>query len=107
MRPVYLIEATPKVDHVYGKKIFCLDGQAFGTLSVEIFDRQGKLWKVWLAPRCLVEDKDGEKYPLGSGNFMYDIQKDHLTRITLLWEINNPKVTVEDFSLKKLMEMGE
>lgn len=108
VRPVCIVEATPKVPHVYGKKIFYLDGQAFRCHFFENYDHQGRLWKTWLQCCGLQADTSGEKYAVGSYPGMYDTQKDSTTRLTSYYlGINTASITPEDYTLKKLMEIGK
>lgn len=108
VRPVWIVEAIPNISHVYGKKIFYLDGQAFRCHTFENYDHQGKLWKNWIQCTGQQADKDGENYSVGSYPSMYDIQKDSMTRLTSYYVgINDASVTPESYTLKKLMELGK
>lgn len=45
LREVYIIEALPRFDTVYSKKVFTIDAEMFRTSDFSIYDNQGNLYK--------------------------------------------------------------
>ncbi len=45
LREVYLIEAVPRFDTVYSKKVFTIDAEMYRTSDFSIYDNQGNLYK--------------------------------------------------------------
>lgn len=72
MRDVYIVEHTPKIKgHPYSKRILYYDAQWMDNLCSEIFDRGGKLWKMWLNPWYW--NKDSHTF-MWAGNTILDFQ---------------------------------
>ena len=107
LRPTYVVEATPKQTHVYGKKIIYLDEVTFKSRIVEMYDHQMKLWKHWLIGCTLIKGADGNNYSCTTFPHGYDFQIDHMTRLTTQTPAYNTGVKVEDYTLKKMLEMGK
>ena len=93
--PMYVVEATPKHKHVYGKKVLYVDSPAFPQSSglIEMFDAydpQGKLWKFY-CPHNGSWQGWNEKWGVTSpwGTFMADLQTQHTTQFWFNININN------------------
>ena len=105
VRLAYVVEATPKGRHIYGKKILYLDGVNFGDSVVEMYDRQMKLWKTWTRNYSYFTGKDGFQYAFCYFTYVYDLQMDHMTGLTSLWVEPNAGAKVDDFTLAKMLEL--
>ena len=106
VRPVVVVEAKPKIKYVYGKKVLYLDQMTFRNQTCEMYDKQMKLWKVWLNGHGHLKNKEGHSFSCSYYTHWYDFQTDHLTRLTNAGPIFNPGATIGDYTLKKLLEIG-
>ena len=84
LRKVYEVEATP-VDssHPVGRRVFFMDAQTFTLPRTNIYDRAGKLWKVWIIHQAhsdhhLTKNK-GTGVSIDDGFSMLDLQAMHCT----------------------------
>jgi hypothetical protein len=76
------VEATPKIKHVYGKKVMLIASDPYtkGTGIVEmvdIYDRQGKLWKFYCPHNG--DDQEDKGFSVPWGVFMADLMSQHTT----------------------------
>jgi len=108
--PMYTVECTPNIKHIYSKKILHVQalpywGATGQVLQADIYDRQGRLWKVFSWFEGSAHMAGGEPYMLPNILFMHDIQTDHTTQN---WFNMNPQngVSAQDFTLGKLIERG-
>jgi hypothetical protein len=106
--PMHVVEATPKIKHIYGKKILYVSpepwAQPAGVIeTVDIYDRQNKLWK-WYCPHSGYVNKEWDcTYPWGV--FMTDLQAQHTTQFWFYLYINqNYKASKASF--KQLLKQG-
>lgn len=106
VRPTVVVEAIPKYKHAYGKRIFYLDGMTFKDAVFDSYDRQMGLWKTWVAPHGCFKGKDGLNYSNTHILFQYDLQVDHNTILSNGYIEFNKGVPIEDYTLKKMLEMG-
>jgi hypothetical protein len=105
----YVIEATPKVEHIYSKKILyvCPDSVFTAIRAFDAYDLQGQLWKGMVQSRHILHPKghpDQRFNGLDMLNF-YDLQTGHLT-ITFGTHRPNVGINRSEFSLKQLIERG-
>ena len=106
--PVYVVEGTPTIKHVYGKKVFYVHAWPYWPSSWQIgladsYDRQMKLWKVFWNRRNQ-KVIDGDVYTAVEGGPVYDIQSRHKTDF---WYVEKPyNVKPEDFTLQTLIQLG-
>ena len=108
--PMHIVEATPKIPHIYGKKILYIYAPPYWTgimpiLAVDVYDKAKKLWKSYFDFRGLVVDADGESCALTSGGMMYDLQTGHATRHNWLC-VPDVGIDINDLNLKMLLEKG-
>lgn len=110
--PVHAIEAIPKTKHVYGKKVLYTHAWPYWPSSipwsmVDIYDGQGKLWKLMLTKRGFELEVDGQSYVSCSTNpLTHDLQTGHMTQMWGNLELNKAKFKAEDLSLQKLLWLG-
>lgn len=107
VRPVVIVEATPKGKHVYGKQTLYLDGLNWRSPLVDKYDRQGKLWKAWTNGGGTLKGKDGANYGITCYIHGYDLQVDQMTRILTVSPTWNTGVSIGDYSTKKMLELGQ
>jgi hypothetical protein len=106
--PVCVVEGTPKIKHIYGKKTFFVHAWPYLPATwqiglVDSYDNQMKLWKVFWNRRN--QKVTGEiTYTTTEGGPIYDIQTKHKTDF---WFIERPyNVKPEDFTLQTLLGLG-
>ncbi|MBV1875920.1 MAG: DUF1329 domain-containing protein [Cycloclasticus sp.] len=56
LREAYVIEALPRFDTIYSKKVMLIDAEVFRITDVTIYDKQGKLFKSVLQDWALTDD---------------------------------------------------
>lgn len=105
VRPVVIVEAKPKGPHIYGKQIFYLDELNWRKAIIERHDRQGKLWKAWTLGGGILRGKDGINYTVPYYGHQYDMQVDHMTRVTTFGPEFNVGQDITDFSVKKMIDL--
>jgi hypothetical protein len=106
--PLYIVEATPKIRHIYKKRMLYVLAPEYwaGTQFfpyTEMYDRAGKLWKMYLTGYGYINYDDGEPR-LGCNTLnIYDFQADHMSFLFLsqYWQ-NGWKP--EEFTLKSLLQ---
>ncbi len=80
---MYEVEGTPNIKHIYGKKIMYVPATAYakalGQVSMmDIYDRQGKLWKYYCPHNGDYSEKWRASMPWGV--FVSDLQSRHTTQ---------------------------
>jgi len=85
-RPVYVIEGKSKFpQYAYSKRVLFIDKEAWVVLFSDIYDRGGRLWKVWINDYSFRHQAPGGKtvYPdemaFGPAIMMVDVQLSHVT----------------------------
>ena len=112
--PVYVVEATPKTKHIYGKKVLYAPiwpyfiGAACNFTGADIYDRQGKLWKMLLPLWELDYINGDQEQPILAfrGQPAWDIQADHTTLYWMHATVNVPNFGPDDVSLATLLKIG-
>ena len=105
--PLYVVEATPKVRHIYKKRMLYVLAPEYWAATqmfpyTEMYDRAGKLWKMYLTGYGSVIRDDGEPRLTCNTLNIYDFQADHMSFLFLsaYWQTGlKPK----DFTLKSLL----
>ncbi len=125
-RDVYVVEGTPKQpQYSYGKRIIFLDKETYVIPYSDLYDRAGRLWKVWISEfgfRTRAAPDYGIQYPdempFNHSVAMVDIQLQHATRIATPsakvageqgWYFNQGEktgLTEEFFTLVHLIQAG-
>lgn len=80
-RPVYLLEARPKLpDYPYSKQYLYVDAETFHVLYKAAYDKKGEIWKIMLNSGAYHRDVDRGRDILGwSGTLVIDLQSEHAT----------------------------
>ncbi len=107
--PMYVVEGTPRIKHIYGRKMFYVHAWPYWPAAwqigvTECYDRQKVLWKVlWNRRDQAVFDE--ENYTAQTGGPAYDLQTQHMT---MFWYIETPfKAKPEALTMQKLVAMGK
>jgi len=110
--PVYILEGTPKDKHVYSKRVLYVPAPDYWSpiLQVQvgdIYDRQGKIYKAYVAHRGGYFQIDGKNYAQWYGFAMHDLQTGHSSRFfaeTITYDHgSDPK----SYCLQKLLSLGK
>jgi len=106
--PMHVVEAIPRVKHVYGKKVLYECTAPFFTVSgqahiMEPYDRQGKLWKFYCNHNGDFDEKWNARIPWGI--FITDLQSQHTTQFWFNFHINQDLKPLQ-CSFKELLKLG-
>ncbi|MDY6974551.1 MAG: DUF1329 domain-containing protein, partial [Thermodesulfobacteriota bacterium] len=111
--PVTVVEAKPKIKHIYGKRVLSVIAWPYWHSNTaigigEMYDRQMKPWKYYCSIRGNHNIVRGEHYTSGWGTFIYDTQTQHMTQLWADEMVDVPECTYtpEDLTLKALLEVG-
>ncbi|MCP4683447.1 MAG: DUF1329 domain-containing protein [Desulfobacterales bacterium] len=104
--PMYEVECTPKVKHVYGKKIIYVATAPFAkplgqAAMMDMYDRQGKLWKIYAPHNGDWSDEWHSAQPWGV--FVSDLQSRHTTQFWFNIKYN-VGLKANDISFKALLK---
>lgn len=107
--PMHVVEATPKIKHIYGRQTLYIHAWPYWPSCAQIslaerYDRQMKLWKLYVAPKGYHYILDGEPWASDWGAYCWDLQADHVTQMWMTSKLNVWKTKPEDVTLKKLLE---
>lgn len=108
--PAYLVEATPKIKHIYGRKIFYVATRPYSNCWINImvtdfYDRQLELWKGYFKPGQLRHIR-GEPFAIMRSQNMFDIQAQHSSPLLHPMDINCKEYHPKDVTLKQLIAKG-
>lgn len=111
---ICIVEGTPKdPGHIYSKKVFYNDyplyNSCFGpeTVIVDIYDRAGKLWKLYLDRKGYNFRSSTGEYFTGSDGFLtYDLQTGHSTHAGVYFPCLDCGVKPESLTLRTLLQLG-
>ena len=113
IRPVDVVEAIPKIKHVYGKKVVYIPiwpyiYSGLGLVAADIYDRQMKLWKGYIMKFGRHDYLNGDPqkpHTANLGSSMYDLQTGHSTHY---WSnmMLNVRIDPEEINLGKLLDFG-
>ncbi|MDY6861772.1 MAG: DUF1329 domain-containing protein [Thermodesulfobacteriota bacterium] len=109
--PMSIIEATPKIKHLYSKKIVYLPIYPYWPACTAIpladcYDRRNALWKPivhFYGDHYLL---DGEPYHVMYGGTYYDFQTDHSTQMWYKEYFDTNRYKPEDITLRSLLEVS-
>jgi hypothetical protein len=107
--PHYVVECTPKIKHIYGKRVMYAAASAYSpgflsNMATDYYDRQMVLWKGWLESRCTGYVRE-EPFPFWKIQSMYDLQAGHTTHIQMALT-PNLGTKPESLTLKALIARG-
>lgn len=101
-RPVYVVEATPKVpDYPYSRMVFLIDAETCAIAYKEAFDKKGQLWKVVYGGANRSPDPNTK--PLMPGFALaIDLQAEHATLISFRKFTSNSNLNPSIFTVSTL-----
>ena len=104
MRDTYVIDIRPK-DPRYpqSRKRIWIDKESFNPYFSVAYDRAGKLWKLWFTSRKTYSLPNGEKFVMPNSQFGIDTQFGLATNFEFDLEVNNLKLTYNDFTPAALL----
>lgn len=111
---ICIVEGTPKdPGHIYSKKVFYNDyplyNSCFGpeTVVVDIYDRAGQLWKLYLDRKGYnFRSSTGESFTGSDGFVTFDLQSGHSTHAAVHFPCLNCGFAPESLSLSSLLRLG-
>jgi len=109
--PVHIVEAIPKIKHLYSKRIVYVAAYPYwpttsNLLMVDNFDRQNKLWRSYVHTYGDSYELDGETYHVTFGTMIYDLQTDHSTQMWYREYLDNNNFTPGDVTLGSLLKFS-
>jgi len=112
LTPVFVVEGTPRGEHVYGKRVIYVPAPPFWipwfqTLAMDIYDQQMKIYKAFIPWLGGTLSKDGQNYAQWYGFDMYDLQTGHSSRIFAESAAYNSCANGRNYSLQMLLEGGK
>jgi hypothetical protein len=107
--PFHVIEAKPKIKHIYGKKILYVYTAPYNKpealcATFDAYDRQMKLWK-WYTMINGDYNEEGH-YAIQTGQIMTDLQSRHTTLYSMKEKIN-VGFKPSEISVKRLLSDGK
>jgi hypothetical protein len=105
-RPVYVLEATPKIpDYPYSKMLLLVDAETFTVVYKEALDKKGELWKIILSGGTASPDAKNRPMVPGFG-LALDLQAEHATTVTFRKFTANNKLDPNTFTVSSLKKRG-
>ncbi len=108
VRDAYIIDILPKnPKYPMSKKRFYLDKESMSGLYTIMYDRSGKIWKVWQTTVTKLPVKSGnETVPAFNGMLGMDVQLQYGANMYFTYDINEKGYNASDFSLAALRKRG-
>ncbi|MET0284348.1 MAG: DUF1329 domain-containing protein [Polyangiales bacterium] len=105
-RPVYVLEATPKIpDYPYSKMLLLVDAETYTVVYKEALDKKGELWKIILSGGT--QSPDAKTRPMVPGfGIALDLQAEHATTVTFRKFTANQKLDPNTFTVSNLKKRG-
>jgi len=109
--PTHIVEAIPTIRHIYGKKVlYCLAWPYWPSNTpfelVDMYDRQMKLWKYWVAIKGREVSSEGDTIFSQNSSLVYDLQADHMSQFWVRMLLNQTNYKASDITLRKLTQYG-
>lgn len=105
-RPVYVLEATPKLpDYPYSKMLLLVDAETYAVFYKEAFDKKGQLWKIILGGGNPSPDPNTKPGQPGFG-LAIDLQAEHATLVSFRKFISNSNLNPNIFTVGTLKKKG-
>jgi len=105
LRPVYVVEATPKFKgYPYSKMVFTIDAESSHILTKSAYDRKGSLWKLII--NAGIGSDDPKRLPGKVGlSLVVDVQSEHAT--AFFWHSQRSNIGIDPklFSLTSLRKL--
>jgi len=109
--PMHIVEAVPTIKHIYGKKVLYTMAWPYWPSNtpfyiVNMYDRQMKLWKYWLAIKGREVSSEGDTIYTQNTSLVYDVQADHMSQFWVRMLLNSNNWKASDITLRKLTQYG-
>jgi len=106
-RPVYVVEATPRMDdYPYSKMLFYFDAETFYIPVKVAYDKKGEMWKVLINAFNASKDMDTQPPQIGTA-LVVDLQSEHATAFPAYDFYVNKGIDPDFFTLTNLKKMGK
>lgn len=107
LRKIYEIEAIPvDPNHPISKRIHYVDSQCFTMNRTTVYDRGGKLWKIWTLckshPDHHLAKNKGSGVAIDDSFFMLDVQAEHCTTGQFKGQVDPSLTSVDLFNVQNL-----
>jgi len=111
LRKVYEVEAVPvDKNHPVGKRVFYMDAQTFTIARTNIYDRAGKLWKIWQIgqahPDHHLPKNKGTGVSIDDSFTMIDVQANHCTTGQFKGQVDPALNPVSKFTVQNMRATG-
>lgn len=111
LRKAYVVEAEPiDENHPMSKRVFFMDAQTFTIPRTNIYDRAGKLWKVWMIgqahPDHHLPANKGSGVSIDDMFSMIDVQANHCTTGQFKGQVDPELNPVSLFTVQNLRASG-
>jgi hypothetical protein len=105
-RPVYLLEAKPKIpDYPYSRMLLLVDAETFSVPYKEAYDKKGELWKIILGGGN--PSPDPKTKPMSPGFALaVDLQAEHASAVSIRKFSANTKLDPHQFTVSNLKKRG-
>ena len=106
LRPVYVVEATPKMKgYPYSRMLFWIDAESSYILAKSAYDRKGLLWKV-LINGANASENPRKQPPRPAFSVIVDLNLDHATAFFWHKQRSNIGVNPKSFTQTTLRKLG-
>ncbi len=73
-----VVEAINKdPNYIYGKRVWYLDPETYYIMHTDIYDQQGRFWKLFFNSTMPLRSESGTMKPVIIGTHFYDVQRTH------------------------------
>jgi len=88
-----VVEAINKdPNYIYGKRVWYLDPETYYIMATDIYDQQGRYWKMFFNSTRPMRSEIGTMKPVIVGTHFYDVQRTH-SGLALSQTVNQPIVS--------------
>jgi len=107
LRKIYEVESVPvDPNHPISKRIHYMDSQTYTIPRTTVYDRAGKLWKLWTIgqahPEHHLAKNKGCGVAIDDSFFMLDVQAEHCTTGQFKGQVDPSLTSVELFNVQNL-----
>jgi len=94
-----VVEAVNKdPNYIYSKRIWYLDPETYYIMHTEIYDKQGRYWKMFFNTTTPLQSQTGVMKPVIVGTYYADVQRTH-NGLAMQQGINQPQVSDPDVTV--------
>lgn len=108
--PVTIVDAEPKIRHIYGRKTLYMPAFPYWATAapislVDIYDRQGQLWKCFNTYRHTITVEGIDYGNMDYGIFMHDLQTGHVS-YNAYYTTPNRGIEIDFINRTNLLRLG-